>query len=227
MRATTSKPNTANPPSVSPAEAAWLTELSPKAVNAAIDRGELGRRRLARTAEMRARRLGPADVVYLVLRKQLSDVLSATAKRELYERLVETLSRGGFALSPADERRTELEITLAGGVVRIDMRGALRRLSKRWQALQRAADVVVSDPAIRGGEPVIRGTRIPVYLIGDLLSQGADAREILEDYPSLNATMVRSALAYAQTHPRRGRPRAGAWRHLTSSGKEGLDDQPE
>jgi uncharacterized protein (DUF433 family) len=77
--------------------------------------------------------------------------------------------------------------------------------------VERAADVVVSDPEIRGGEPVIRGTRVPVYLIADLMSQGADAREILEDYPSLTANTVRSALACAQTHPRRGRPRKAPW----------------
>src|SRR5215475_9848376 len=101
MPATTSKPSHEKPPTVTPAEAAWLTELSPKTVNAMIDRGELGKWPRART---RARRLGPADVVYLVLRKELSDVLSATAKRELYDRLVEVLSRPGLAIPPSDER---------------------------------------------------------------------------------------------------------------------------
>jgi len=209
MPATISKLDREKPPTVTTAEAAWLTELSPKTVNATIDRGELGRWPRARA---RARRLGPADVVYLVLRKDLSEVLSATAKRELYDRLVEALSRPGVAIPSMDERRMDLEVELAGGVIRVEMKSALRRLSKRWQALERAADVVVSDPEIRGGEPVIRGTRIPVYLIADLMSQGADAREILEDYPSLNAATVRSALAYAQTHPRRGRPRKAPWR---------------
>lgn len=160
----------------------------------------------------RTRRLEPADVVYLVLRKELSDVLSATAKRELYDCLVEVLSRQALAFRSTNERGADFEIRLAGGVLRVEVKGALRRLSKRWQALERAADVVVTDPEIRGGEPVIRGTRIPVYLIADLMSRGADAREILEDYPSLNASTIRSALAYAQTHPRRGRPRKAPWR---------------
>lgn len=209
MPTTISKPDQEKPPTVTPAEAAWLTELSPKTVNATIDRGELGRWPRAR---VRARRLGPADVVYLVLRKELSDVLSATAKRELYDRLVEIMSRPGVAIQSTKERHVDFEIELAGGIIRVEMKRALRRLSKRWQALDCAADVVVSDPGVRGGEPVIRGTRIPVYLIADLMSQGADAREILEDYPSLNAKTLRSALAYAQTHPRRGRPRKAPWR---------------
>lgn len=212
MSATISKPNKETPLTVTPAEAAWLTELSPKTINATIDRGELGRSPRTRTASARARRLGPADVVYLVLRKELAAVLSATAKRELYDRLVEVLSRRGLALQLSDERSADFEIELANGVIRVEMKGALRRLSKRWQALARAADVVISDPEIRGGEPVIRGTRIPVYLIADLMNQGAEAREILEDYPTLTANTIRSALAYAQTHPRRGRPRKAPWR---------------
>jgi uncharacterized protein (DUF433 family) len=212
MTATIPKPDREKPPTVTLAEAAWLTELSAKTVNATIDRGELGKARRPPAASVRGRRLGPADVVYLELRKELSDVLSATAKRELYDRLLEIFSRRDFTLSSIDARRVDFEIELAGGVIRIELKAALRRLSKRWQALERAADVVVSDPEIRGGEPVIRGTRVPVYLIADLMTQGADAREILEDYPSLTASTVRSALAYAQTHPRRGRPRKAPWR---------------
>lgn len=211
MIATISKPTDGAPPTVTPVEAAWLTELSPKTINATIDRGELGDVARKRSPTRRARRLGPADVVYLVLRKELSEVLSARAKRELYERLVEISLRRSFDFQSAGQSRPEFDIELAGGVVRIECKTALRRLSKRWVALRKAADVVVSDPEIRGGEPVIRGTRIPVYLIADLLDQGADLRELLEDYPSLNAGKIRSALAYAQTHPRRGRPRKGPW----------------
>jgi len=212
MPSTVSKPNTETPPTVTPAEAAWLTELSPKTINATIDRGELGGSPRKRSQRRRGRRLGAADVVYLVLRKELSGVLSATAKQELYERLVQALASQRFESQSANERRADIEIKLAGGVIRVEVKTALRRVLKRWQALERAADVVVSDPDIRGGEPVIRGTRIPVYLVADLVSQGADAREILEDYPSLSASTLRSALAYAQTHPRRGRPRKAPWR---------------
>ncbi|HTR77596.1 MAG TPA: DUF433 domain-containing protein [Gemmatimonadaceae bacterium] len=211
MIANTSEPTDQAPPTVTTVEAAWLTELSPKTINATIDRGELGGVVRKRSSTTRARRLGTADVVYLVLRRELSDVLSAAAKRELYERLVE-LSNQRFDLRTTAELGRDCEIALAGGVVRVELKSAWRRLSKRWLALRKAADVVVFDPATRNGEPVVRGTRIPVHLIAELFAQGADLREILEDYPSLNASKVRSALAYAQTHPRRGRPRKGPWR---------------
>ena len=198
-------------PTVTAVEAAWLTELSPKTINATIDRGELGGDVPRRPSANHARRLGTADVVYLVLRKELSDVLSAGAKRELYARLVEISAQRFDLCQPGDLGR-DFEVQLAGGIVRIEVKRAWRRLSKRWVALRKAMDVVVSDPETRNGEPVVRGTRIPVHLIADLFDQGADLREILEDYPSLNAGLVRSALAYARTHPRRGRPRKAPWR---------------
>jgi uncharacterized protein (DUF433 family) len=77
--------------------------------------------------------------------------------------------------------------------------------------------MVVSDPAIRGGDPVLRGTRVPVYVIADLIAQGAESSELLEDFPSLNSEMIQAALAYAQTNPRRGRPAKAPWRDKPSA----------
>ena len=51
-------------------------------------------------------------------------------------------------------------------------------------------------------------------MIADLVKQGADIREILEDYPSLDAQMVETAFAYTQTKPKRGRPSKAPWTNL-------------
>jgi uncharacterized protein (DUF433 family) len=197
---------------VSTQEAAWLTELSTKTINATIDRGELkSAPRRNRSRRRVPRRLGPADVFYLVLRKELSSVLSADAKTELYEELVRR-EWPALQATEAPRQKADSEIRLAGGLVRIELKSVYQRLAKRWLALENASSVVVSDPEIRGGEPIIRGTRVPVYLVADLVEQGAKLREVLEDYPALTASMLRSALAYAQTHPKRGRPRKAPWR---------------
>ena len=79
--------------------------------------------------------------------------------------------------------------------------------------LEAAREYVVQDEEIRGGEPTVRGTRIPVYLLEELTEQGATEEEILDDYPSLTPESLRAALLYAQTHPRRGRkPEVPPWR---------------
>lgn len=61
----------------------------------------------------------------------------------------------------------------------------------------RQNDRIVVDPRILAGKPVIRGTRIPVYLILDMLGAGADIDEILRQYPQLSRDDVLAAISYA------------------------------
>ncbi len=55
---------------------------------------------------------------------------------------------------------------------------------------------IVCDPEILSGKPVIRGTRIPIYVIIDLFWNGVSESEIVDDYPDLTLLDVRSALAF-------------------------------
>jgi uncharacterized protein (DUF433 family) len=52
------------------------------------------------------------------------------------------------------------------------------------------------DAAICGGKPCIRGTRIWVSLILDLLANGTPEAELLADYPQLTHDDVLAAIAY-------------------------------
>lgn len=52
------------------------------------------------------------------------------------------------------------------------------------------------DPQVCFGKPCIRGHRIWVSQILDLLAGGASIEEILADYPSLEEADVRACLAY-------------------------------
>jgi len=49
-----------------------------------------------------------------------------------------------------------------------------------------------------GGKPVIRGLRISVEMILELLAKGATRMEILEDFPVLEEEDIQAALSYAQ-----------------------------
>jgi uncharacterized protein (DUF433 family) len=56
---------------------------------------------------------------------------------------------------------------------------------------------ITVDPGVLVGKPVIRGTRIPVYLIVELVANGMTAKEILKEYPRLKEEDVKAALLYA------------------------------
>ena len=52
------------------------------------------------------------------------------------------------------------------------------------------------DPAVCGGRPCIRGTRIWVALLLDMMASGTSEVEIMREYPQLTADDLRAALAY-------------------------------
>jgi len=55
----------------------------------------------------------------------------------------------------------------------------------------------VFDPNILGGKPVIKGTRISVEFILQLLASDMDISEILEEYPRLEREDILAAIEYA------------------------------
>jgi uncharacterized protein (DUF433 family) len=57
-------------------------------------------------------------------------------------------------------------------------------------------DRISIDPKVCFGKPCIRGTRIWVSLILDLLANGMSYDEILIEYPQLKIEDIRSAIAY-------------------------------
>lgn len=202
------------PDALSLNEAAWVTGVPARTINALIDRGEVpGRAARKRIVARQPRALGAAQVLYIVLRRDLGNTLSAPARRELYRELLKL--RLSFWRDPVRthaNQECDYVIQLANGLVKVELKDTCRKVFRSWLRLAKAYDLVVSDPEIRGGEPVVKGTRIPVYLIGDLREQGAPEAEILEDYPSLTKEILEAVDAYLETHPRRGRPRKAPWR---------------
>ncbi len=56
---------------------------------------------------------------------------------------------------------------------------------------------IVANPRIFGGKPIIKGTRISVEFILDLLASDVSEEEILEDYPHLTKEEIHACLRYA------------------------------
>jgi uncharacterized protein (DUF433 family) len=57
--------------------------------------------------------------------------------------------------------------------------------------------MIVTDPAVMFGKPVVAGTRITVELILDKLAAGESIDDLLRAHPRLTEAAVRAALAYA------------------------------
>lgn len=56
---------------------------------------------------------------------------------------------------------------------------------------------IILDPKVLVGKPVIKGTRISVELVIDLLGRGYTTQQVIEQYPHITAQDVQACLAYA------------------------------
>ena len=58
-------------------------------------------------------------------------------------------------------------------------------------------DRIIIDPEILAGKPILRGTRIPVELLLEILANGWTYEEIFENYPQIGTADILAALQYA------------------------------
>ena len=56
---------------------------------------------------------------------------------------------------------------------------------------------IVCNPAVLGGKPCIKGTRISVEFVLELLASGASRDDIAKEYPHLQAQDIEEAVRYA------------------------------
>lgn len=180
-----------------PAQASAVANLPLRAVHKLIER-RLIRPRLLRTGRSIQRMLTREQLLYLRLEANGVRLLPIAARRSIAKKI---------------ESSPEIDIVCLteGSALIIQVKSVRLELDEDLKRLQRAKNMIVTDPEIMRGSPVYRGTRIPVELISDMLSQGATPEEIVEGYPALDKQKVELAPLYVQAFPRRGRPTSRPW----------------
>jgi uncharacterized protein (DUF433 family) len=64
-------------------------------------------------------------------------------------------------------------------------------------------DVITIEPGKRGGKPCIRGLRITVYEVLNMLANGMSHAELLDEFPDLTEQDILACLAYAADRERK------------------------
>lgn len=170
--------------------------VSLRAVSKAIEEGVLPRRKSKRVV------CDAAAIFYLASVRSWPEVhLSRDTKLRLFESLKTLIEHD------AGNRWRDWRFELANKLV-FDPGASL----ERWASLVAGyADdrsrYIEIDPDKMGGVPVIRDTRIPVKSVLGRHDDGESLDEIAEDYPDIPEPAFAAAVAYARTHPDRGRPR--------------------
>jgi uncharacterized protein (DUF433 family) len=180
-----------------PAQASAVANLPLPAVHKLIERRLIRPRRL-RTGRSIQRMLSREQVLYLRLEAEGVSLLPIAARRAIAKKI---------------ESSPEIDtvVLTEGSALVIQVKSVRLELDSDLRKLERAKNMIVSDPDIMRGMPVYRGTRIPVELIADMLGQGTSPEEIIEGYPALDREKIELAPLYVQAFPRRGRPASRPW----------------
>ena len=168
-------------------EAACVTGVPLKQVHRIIDADLLD----GAARGGRARTVHREGLLALKLAHETTDLLTLDGRRRLVRYLLH--HPGAMAARERD--------------LSVDVRTMKDEVRKGLSRLTRARNAVVCDDTVLSGTPCIKGTRIPVHDIADMLANGDGAKAILEAYPKLSEAQIELAAFYARAYPRRGRPR--------------------
>ncbi|WDF72489.1 DUF433 domain-containing protein [Novosphingobium sp. KACC 22771] len=175
----------------SPTEAAAVAGIAVKAVNNAIDkRIVVAVRNAGKTTRQRA--VSSDGLLQLKLWSQIGGILSQERREKLFEAIM---------------REPNASQVRADDLLIIDVAEARKQIAARTQELEEAEAMIAQDKAVMGGEPLFKGTRIPVRLIASMLEDGVSEEEILAGYPKLTSRHLALAPIWVAAHPRRGRPK--------------------
>jgi uncharacterized protein (DUF433 family) len=141
--------------------------------------------------------LRSGDVGVIALLQKMALPLPITIKRRIKRWVYETepyrTARGAeLSISDALVVRWSPEVSET-----VQAAESYARLREQW---------IETNPDIKGGEPVIQGTRIGVRGIAQRMDDGDTIEILAEDYPRIPAEAFQTAYTYAKAHPRRGRP---------------------
>jgi uncharacterized protein (DUF433 family) len=169
-------------------EAAQLSGASSATVNKAIEQRVVATRSVHRTSLIDAR-----DVGALRLFAGLRFRLPVQDKRRLcrWLRTADPDAEMNLGQSALVVRKTrEIDRTIMAALRYAELKDRFFEL----------------DPERQGGEPVIRGTRIPIRGLARQIEAG-ESREVLrEQYDYIDEGAFEFAVQWAKAHPRRGRP---------------------
>jgi uncharacterized protein (DUF433 family) len=180
-------------------EAAMFAEVSLRSVDKAIEEKVVRPSRSLGHGTV----LDRGDVLAIALIARAGLPLRPQTKRRINEWV------HGFFSEESFEETKEL---LLSDVLVLRLDSESHQLAERlYRYLKGRERYIEADPDIQGGEPVIKGTRLPVRSVAERLNRGDSIDDLVDDYPRVPKTAFEAARIYAQSHPRRGRP-ARPWR---------------
>jgi uncharacterized protein (DUF433 family) len=183
-------------------EAAAIAEISPETIRMAVEKKSIKPARKRKAGKAVRHEFSPEDVLLAKILAEFPFPLSMEDKQSLAQ-----LIAGSKAAANWSRQGPDFIYRSGDMLVVIEMKNSRQTVDENLEAYRWGKRRVVSSPDILGGEPVFRGTRIPVAHVASLFRKGIPEQEIAEDCPRLTARDLAYARLLARVGEGPGRPR--------------------
>ncbi|MET3108087.1 uncharacterized protein (DUF433 family) [Oxalobacteraceae bacterium GrIS 2.11] len=188
-----------------PAEVAFIADISDREVHRIIDERILPDTLYEQINGRRFLRLACAFAhFYFDTDKDLSKSLRKSVIEQITKKVLLRSDRDQLLSLTSPIVQGDWTVKFSFGT--LELNDFVLQTQRRARLVDRANNLIVVDEEIMGGEPVFKGTRIPVHNIAASLKLGIANDQILGAFPDLSKEMVSVAEVYAKVYPRRGRP---------------------
>jgi uncharacterized protein (DUF433 family) len=181
-------------------EAAAIAEVSPQTIRTALEKKSVAPSIKRKTGKGVRYQFSVGDVVFVKVLVEFPFPLSKEASslwRRSCHRTATRWSREGADLV---YRSGDIQVS-------VECKAFRQKVARNLSAFRWGRRRIVSDPAVLGGEPVFRGTRIPLQHVAALFRKDVPEREIAEDFPALSSRDLAYARIFSRLSERPGRPR--------------------
>jgi uncharacterized protein (DUF433 family) len=184
-------------------EAAIVAGVPLKEVHRAVDEHILPRALVVSGGEGRRVRVIACPFIHFYF--ITADKLVAEERRKIITTVYGRVRGAGRNLADVAHKH---DVSVHEDYLTVDLRSSFDGAVERLRQLEKAKEMVVEDPEILGGTPVVRGTRIPVHDVAASAKAGTPRERILKSYPRLpGEEAIDLAVVYADARPLRGRRR--------------------
>lgn len=194
-------------------EAAAIAEVSPDTIRTALEKKTVAPSHKRRIGKAIRHQFSVGDVLLLKLLAEFPFALSKEDKSSL----AQIFARGARKAARWSLRGDDLFYRSGDIQISVQCKTFRQTVAANLAAYRWGRRRILSSPEILGGEPVFRGTRIPVHHVASLYRKGASEREIADDFPSLGPRDLAYARLVARFGERPGRPK----KRLTLQRKHG------
>lgn len=184
-------------------EAAAIAEISPETIRTALEKKAIAPSFKRRTGKVVRYQFSVGDVLFIKVLVEFPFALSKEDKQSL----AKILSRGNRTAARWSREGADLVYRSGDIQVSVECKAFRQKVARNLSAFRWGRRRIVACPDVLGGEPVFRGTRIPLRHVASLFRKGVSEKEVAEDFPALSSRDLAYARLFSRLGERPGRPR--------------------